>query len=243
MNSDDLRPYIDDFLEMYANRPILKNDGGMKAPHCFWTYYWLRKVQPEVVIESGVFKGLSTWLIEQTCPNARVIAIDVYFGGLIYKSSKAEYTSVDFNSIDWTQVLGGKKTLAFIDDHQNNYERLRHAFNHKIQYMIFEDNYPTSHGDVLSLKKIMMGNSYVIDRDGVKTYHTIPPEYKVNVMNVARYMECPPIYLDSAMTRWNDPFSIHQTQPPVFSTLEEGMDIFKEDQLDYTFIAFVILNV
>lgn len=244
-SKEELLPYIRDFLDLYSKRPIKKNDGGMKSPHCFWTYYWLRKLQPEVVIESGVWRGQSTWLIEQTLPNARIICIDMTWQYLEYRSPRAEYTNVDFNTINWSRVLGDKvsKTLAFIDDHQNNYERLRTAYSHKIPYMIFEDNYPTSHGDVLSLKKILMGNTYIIDTPKSKTWHTIPPEYKQNVLNVCEYIENPPVYLDTQTTRWGDPFTKHQCQVPVFETLEPGMEIFKEDQLDYTFIALVRLRV
>jgi hypothetical protein len=241
---DELRPYIHDFLELYARRPIRDNTGGMKSPHCFWTYYWLRKLQPEVVIESGVWKGQSTWLIEQTLPTARIISIDMTWKYLQYKSPRAEYTNVDFNTINWTKVLGNSvsKTLAFIDDHQNNYERLKTAYTHKIRWMIFEDNYPTSHGDVLSLKKILMGDRYILDTPQSKTWHVIPPEYRTNVLNVCTYTECPPVYLDTPTTRWGDSFAMHGCQPPLFSVCEPGMEPFKEEQLDYTFLAIVELK-
>jgi hypothetical protein len=86
-----------------------------------------------------------------------------------------------------------------------------------------------------------MGNNYIIDTPKSKTWHTIPPEYKQNVMNCCSYFECPPVYLDTPTTRWGDSFESHQCKPPVFTALEPGMEIFKEDQLDYTFIAFVSL--
>lgn len=242
---EELLPYVRNFLELYKRRPIHQNDGGMKSQHCFWTYYWLRKLQPEVVIESGVWRGQSTWLIEQTLPNAKIISIDMTWKYLQYKSPRAEYTNVDFNDINWSRILGDKvsKTLAFIDDHQNNYERLRTAHKHKIQWILFEDNYPTTQGDVLSLKKILMGNTYILDTPTSKTWHTIPPEYKQNVLNCCEYFENPPIYLDTPITRWGDSFVSHQCKPPVFETLEEGMEIFKEDQLNYTFIALVKVRV
>jgi len=243
MTPEELRPYVEDFLELYATRPILKNDGGMKAPHCFWTYYWLRKLQPEVVIESGVFQGLSTWLIEKTLPNARIISIDVYFGSLKYKSTRAEYTTADFGTINWRAVLGPKisNTLAFIDDHQNNYERLQKAYNEGIPYLIFEDNYPTTHGDVLSLKKILSGDRYIIDVNGRQTWYTIPANFRTNIQNLCSYVESPPVYLDTNITRWGDSFQSHGCQSPIFSQLEPGWEIFKEDQLDYTFLAFVTI--
>ena len=132
---------ITDFLDMYKNRPILDNAGGMNSQHCFWVWYYLTKIQPEVVIESGIWYGQSTWLIEQVCPNARIISIDPRLDFRRYISPRVEYTTLDFNQHDWTAILGEscKKTLAFIDDHQDNFKRLQHAHKHKIPHMMFED--------------------------------------------------------------------------------------------------------
>jgi hypothetical protein len=205
-------------------------------------------INPEVVIESGVFKGQSTWLIEKVCPTARIISIDPDLSRVAYVSPKAQYTTTDFNTINWKLILGSSisKTLAFIDDHQNNYERLKTAYNAGIPYMIFEDNYPTLHGDVLSLKKVIMNNYYIYEMKDTKNptseRKAIPPEYKINVTNICEYIEAPPVYLDSPVTRWGDAFALHQCQPPVFSELEDGLEIFKEDQLDYTFIALVKIH-
>jgi hypothetical protein len=242
-SKDTIKEYIAEFLELYDKRPIFKNDGGMKSHHCFWVWYFLRKLQPEVVIESGIWMGQSTWLIEQACPNSRIISIDPNLHYRSYISSRAEYTTTDFNKLNWKQILNNKTTLAFIDDHQDNFKRLEHAHKHGIKYMIFEDNYPTNHGDVLSLKKILSNNYHILDVGGVRTKHQIPVLYKSRVLQMCEYNECPPIYLDSIKTRWNNTFAEHNCKPPVFDKLEDNLELFKKDQLDYTFIAFVkVLN-
>jgi len=64
-------------------------------------------------------------------------------------------------------MLGVKKcskTLAFIDDHQDNYKRLLHGHINNIGNIFFEDNYPTTQGDVLSLKKILINTKYIIEQ-------------------------------------------------------------------------------
>jgi hypothetical protein len=240
-SKDNIKNYITEFLELYDKKPISNNAGGMKSHHCFWLWYFLKKVQPEVVIESGIWKGQSTWLIEQTCPNAHIISIDPRLEWREYISSRAEYTTVDFNNHNWKELLGNKKTLAFIDDHQDNFKRLEHAFKHGINYMVFEDNYPTNHGDVLSLKKILSNNYHILDQAGIRSRQEIPVWYKPRVLEICEYNECPPVYLDSLKTRWNNTFVEHNCKPPVFDELEDNLEIFKKDQLDYTFIAFVKL--
>jgi hypothetical protein len=246
LSKDAMRPYIQEFLELYKNRPILDNHGGMKAPHCFWVWFLLKRINPAVVIESGIWYGLSTWLIEKTCPKATIIAIDPNMAARKYISNRAQYTTVDFNKHDWSSMLGRdgcKNTVAFIDDHQNNYERLKHGFSHGIGHMIFEDNYPTTHGDVLSLKKILSNNYHVFDVNGRKWTEEIPKFYKGHVESMCEYFECPPPFLDTPTTRWGDTFAQHNCREAIFTEVEPGMEIFKEDQLNYTFMGYGKLKV
>jgi hypothetical protein len=135
-----------------------------------------------------------------------------------------------------------KNTVAFIDDHQNNYERLKHGFAHGIGHMIFEDNYPTTHGDVLSLKKILSNNYHVFDVNGRKWTEEIPKFYQDHVKNMCDYFECPPPFLDTPITRWGDTFAEHNCGEAIFTEVEPGMEIFKEDQLNYTFMGYARLK-
>ncbi len=65
------------FYEIYKNRPIQKNQGGMFFAHMFALHFILKKINPELVVESGIFKGQSSWLIENTLPKAKIISIDL----------------------------------------------------------------------------------------------------------------------------------------------------------------------
>ena len=65
------------FDKIYENRPIKNNHGGMRFPHMFAMYYMLKKIKPDFVVESGIFKGQSTWLIEKTLPEAKILSIDI----------------------------------------------------------------------------------------------------------------------------------------------------------------------
>lgn len=238
----DIDNEIINFNILYKNRPIFDNLGGMKAPHMFWVYFILKKINPSIIIESGIFKGQSTWLIETLCPNSKIISIDPDLSKREFISQKADYRTKDFLEHDWLEELGDegcKNTLAFIDDHQNNYLRLKHAYNNKISHIIFEDNYPTTHGDVLSLKKILSDNYHIIDVNGIQTSYPIPDNYKSEVLKMCDYFECPPIYLDSKVTRWNDSFEMHGCKTPIFNEYNEKLHYFKEEQLDYTFIGYV----
>lgn len=49
---------LDDFLNIYVNRPIKDNKGGMNSVHCFATYFLLKNKNLPNIIESGIWKGL-----------------------------------------------------------------------------------------------------------------------------------------------------------------------------------------
>ena len=59
---------VREFQALYQQRPVKDNMGGMLSPHLFNTWKYLTEIKPKVVIESGVWKGLGTWLIEKALP-------------------------------------------------------------------------------------------------------------------------------------------------------------------------------
>ena len=61
----ELHSYLDEFLKIYKNRPFPDNAGGMGLNHSFALYSLIKKLKIKKVYESGIYKGHSTWLIEQ----------------------------------------------------------------------------------------------------------------------------------------------------------------------------------
>jgi hypothetical protein len=80
---------LPEFSDIYERRPIRDNKGGMRAPHCFAAWFMLRKLRPTAVVESGLWRGQGTWLIEQACPDADLYCIDIDLGRLEYRSPRA----------------------------------------------------------------------------------------------------------------------------------------------------------
>ena len=93
---NELYKFLEEFDKLYKKRPIKNNIGGMQYPHMFAVYCILKKIKPSFVIESGIFKGQSTWLIEKILPKVKILSIDIDMSNLIYKSKKAKYSTVDF---------------------------------------------------------------------------------------------------------------------------------------------------
>ena len=136
---EEILEQLEKFKIIYEQRPIKENIHGMRFQHMFATYFILKKINPSFVIESGVFRGQSTWLIENTLPNSKILSIDVDLTQRVYISKKAEYSNIDFKDHDFSNLPAD--ALVFFDDHVNHYERLKQAKFFNIKRIILEDNY------------------------------------------------------------------------------------------------------
>ena len=261
----EMRDSLGEFLTLYDDRPIRDNSGGMKIPHLFMTWFALKKLQPKVIVESGVWLGQGTWLFEQVCPRAKLFCIEPEQERIQYRSKKAIYYTKDFSEIYWGN-MPKEDTLLFFDDHQNAFSRVITAYEYGFRHLMFEDNYPAQQGDCYSLKKVFDGVGYSPTPHQSFSERVIPnledAEYLREVLEI--YFEMPPIIrLDK--TRWGDEWGEKYPTPPSliedyvmpsetphgldpyfkFLVNEEKNEIIKvhlEEFLDYTWICYVRLE-
>lgn len=167
---DDLLYALKEFVPIYHTRPIKNNMFGMGFDHSFGLWFITRWLQPELMIESGAFKGHSTWVLRQAMPDKPIISItprhpEKYLKkGPAYVDPNARYYSgkqfVDFGSFQWKSVMkeydisDQSKVLVFFDDHQNELKRLKQALKAGFRHLVFEDNYDSGTGDHYSLRQI-----------------------------------------------------------------------------------------
>ncbi len=237
---NDVKALIDEFLKLYAQRPIEDTRGGMNSAHMFWTWYTLKKLNPKNIIESGIFKGNGTWLMEQACPNANIFSIDINLAQRIYISEKVTYFSKDFNMIDWSR-LDTKNTLCFFDDHQNAYMRLQQMKWMGFDKAMFEDNYPISQGDCYSCKKVLSECGLVIN--GKTEIEANSSHSKYFCSNIKTYTTFPPLFKNEK-TRWGDDWDMESYPTPrsVFDEKDaEKYKLLKDEAYGYTWICYVEL--
>ncbi len=180
---------LKDFLAFHETRPIRTNDGGMKSSGLFTLWHILKKTQPLLVVESGVWKGQSTWLIENALPKALIFAIDPAAEGILYRTPRAEYTTQDFLTFDW-KSLGDhlSQTLVFFDDHQDVFPRLKLCRELGIKTVVLDDNYPDYSGNRhISTAAIL---NQKLDNGNFR----FPSERKFLLENIAAYHMFPPIF-------------------------------------------------
>jgi len=149
---------LNNFLKIYKKRPIQNNVGGCRINHAFALYYILKKIKPKLVIESGIYRGQTTWLIEKTLPKAKLICIDIDLSKRKYISKKAKYSNIDFKFHDFSKIP--LDTLVFFDDHVNHIERIKEANFFKIKNIILEDNYNYKNGDFQTIKQLFENHKF-----------------------------------------------------------------------------------
>jgi hypothetical protein len=258
----DLRAAFPEFCELYKARPLRNNDGGMKIPHAFVAWFVLRRLQPRLVLESGVWKGQGTWLIEQACPDARVVCLDIDLSRLKYRSQRAEYHEKDFSVVDFTAV-DKADSLCFFDDHQNALLRLQQMAWKGFRRAMFEDNYPERRGDCYSLKKAFAGRGFQREqrwpasltewaahllmsfKAWKRCHDVIPPNdaHRYELKNaLSVYYEAPPL-VRTKTTRWGDSWDddVYPTKAPLFEG-ENLAGIGAGEEKDYTWICYAELR-
>lgn len=255
---------LEAFASLYEDRPIEDNTGGMKSPHMFLAWFVLQRLQIKTIIESGVWLGQGTWFFERACPDAELHCIDPDLARIQYRSKRATYYDRDFSTIDWRH-LDKERTVAFFDDHQNAYERVKTAKRFGFKHLIFEDNYPPSQGDCYSLKKAFMHSGFTNTHRSLKRRfretvrrvqgknpihipsNEVPPnDGDANYLedNLDIYCELPPVF-KTEVTRWSDTWDAETyptVEPLLRSQSHQYQKIFFDDATSYTWMCYAKLR-
>ena len=225
---------LSEFLLIYNKSPIKNNEGGMKSPDLFSLYFLLKKIQPDIVIESGVWRGATTWLIRKAIgPKARIICLDPQ--DLVASKVKgADYYVgkgfVDFKDFDVSSLRG--KILVIFDDHQNAMHRLIQSYQKNIQHIFFNDNYPKGCGSHLTLE-------HVLQKDcRTQTKQNCAKHKKLAEKIINRYFVFPNI-IGRQVATGEGVFPCQQ----LFDSLPEGFEIFISESSSYRWNTYVEISL
>uniref|UniRef100_A0A7N0VAS8 Uncharacterized protein n=1 Tax=Kalanchoe fedtschenkoi TaxID=63787 RepID=A0A7N0VAS8_KALFE len=168
--SKDLLKGLEEFVPIYETRPIKNNMYGMGFDHSFGLWFIAKWLKPQLMIESGAFKGHSTWVLRQAMPDTRIVSLsprhpEKYLRkGPAYVDRNCTYLAgkdfIDFGSVNWKTMMRKHgvddltRVLVFFDDHQNELKRIKQALKAGFRHLVFEDNYDTGTGDHYSLRQI-----------------------------------------------------------------------------------------
>lgn len=234
LTNKKIKEYLPEFLDLYTQQEFESNDGGMKFPQLFGMYCFLKEVNPSLVIESGIWRGLGTWMIEKTLPDADVISFDINLSFRNYISEDVTYIKNDVSNMDWDSFFidfpekSLDNTLLFLDDHVDFSSRLDFLEKVNMKYVIYEDNYPPQQGDCISPKQIL--ESSLIEDNVKQKFSSL----------VKECFEFPPIWLPEK-TRWGDSFDNYNVKKPIFSDKPDFLENINSFD-NYTYICCIEMN-
>lgn len=229
----ELLSKLDEFIPIYEARPIRGNFGGMGITHSFYLWFLAKKLNPKFIIESGIWYGHTTWLLETSCPNAKVHSIDPYLSQRKYISDKVTYYDNDFSKIDWS--MNPKETFILFDDHYGT-DRLFQAHSFGFSDLFFDDNYCDHRGQGNHPNKNAKSPKFALSENSEET------EELRKIIDI--YYEFPPVY-ETFNDKLYNRFGISEsnikqcTKEPLTSNCHQ---LYKEDACWYTWPTYIKLK-
>lgn len=132
---------VKEFFITYTSRELTDNTHGSGFHNAFWLYYISRILDPELIVESGIWKGHTTWLLSQACPKADKYGFDISLNKLEYPDLDVQFFEQDWQSYSFPS-FDPDKALIFFDCHVNHAQRLIEAKAKGFKHIIFDDNPP-----------------------------------------------------------------------------------------------------
>ena len=138
-NKVKLGEYVEEFEKVFIQSPVKEHESGFGYNEGVFFYSILRIINPELVIESGVMKGFTTYLIDAATNNdCKIFSYDINFDNKVFNSKKAQYINSDISTN--IPLIKNKKAVALWDDHTSQLERLKFSQKHNIEFNFFDDD-------------------------------------------------------------------------------------------------------
>ena len=157
----DVAREVREFFDDYRASPFREPHGGSRIGNLLWLDLLAKTFAPDVMVDSGTFKGASAWALRRGYPGARLLSFDIDLSRLLLRVPGADYIESDWTRHDIT----GQHILCYFDDHVDQCRRVREAAARGVAVAVFDDDYdvtqfaPMAHGG-FSLPKL----SFCFDR-------------------------------------------------------------------------------
>lgn len=169
--NNELLRHLDSFLVAFEERhKVFKtmdksnhNVGGNGLFHSFILWATLKNLRPAMVVESGVYIGLNSWLIQKATEewNPTIVLLDPHRLGWeplgaetrkMYDLRGAD-KFVDFEDVNWNAIEKNRtNAFVFFDDHMDQLHRLRQAHTLGFRHVMFDDNWIAGVGSMFTIK-------------------------------------------------------------------------------------------
>jgi hypothetical protein len=137
----DLEAEIGRFYQAYLQSPFTRFAGGSRLGNLLWLDLIAKWTRPEVIIDSGTYRGASAWALAQGAPDARILSFDIDLSNLALRCSNVEYIERDWTNTDFGSI-NTAESFCYFDDHVDQGRRLKEAAERNIPLAIYDDDFP-----------------------------------------------------------------------------------------------------
>jgi hypothetical protein len=150
-DANQLKEAVLAFYSLAPNCPVRQSAGGCGFNAGLELFVTARLLGPPVIVESGVYRGFTTWVLRQAVPQAKILSFDIDLSRLRRAEEGVEYVKGDVSTYDFRSIPK-ENTLCFFDDHVSQVLRIAQAHSWGLTNLIFDDNLPVHglHGDGLA---------------------------------------------------------------------------------------------
>ena len=139
IDKEKLAKNVKIFDDIYYNSPVKHLGSGIGYNQALTLFILIKIINPTDVIESGVMRGFTTYIIDKaTNSDTQIHCFDISYEKLEYKSDKAKYIQKDIETAKLE--LKGEKVIAYWDDHVSQIDRIQFSIKNNIKYNIFDDD-------------------------------------------------------------------------------------------------------
>ena len=129
----DIEADIQDYDTCFDAAPIRDLAGGMGYNNGLILFAFTRAVGPEKIVESGVWRGFTTYIMDHASgERADVFCFDINLGKVEWRSPRGTYHEEDISTVPLE--LDGARVLALFDDHYSHYDRLQLAYEKRYDF-------------------------------------------------------------------------------------------------------------
>lgn len=143
VDSNTVKSVLGEFVKVYDERKVTDNSGGAGKYPSAWIYLIAKLFDPKLIVESGVWKGHTSWLLRKACPSSDIHSFDISLAMLECRLGDVSYYAHDWMGNDIVSKLPTDQcSLAYFDDHINQCRRVKEAYDMGFKYILFDDNEP-----------------------------------------------------------------------------------------------------
>ena len=141
VSAAEIAKTVAEFRSVFLGSPITRNFYGANFPSGLNLFCLARHLMPTTIVESGVYKGQSSYLLASACPGAMVLAFDPSLAEVAYRAPGVVFHANDWMSTE-IKCQPNSRDLCFFDDHQNQALRIVQAHERGFRHILFDDSWP-----------------------------------------------------------------------------------------------------